>query len=1424
MKVRVLADWNNHTRGRGETPSDEEAQQREVQQGQFPGAGALRDSSLLAHCPLRSTPACPPASKRYRTHDGTCNNLKHPRWGSTMTPVQRFLPPSYSDDLQAPRRSVFGKPLPSAREISFVVHEDRNVESATITHLLMQWGQFIDHDITSSSQSRGFNGSVPRCCKNGGRDFMPKEFMHPECMPIEVPPSDPFYGRRGVRCLEFVRSSPAPRDDCALGWREQLNQVSAYIDGSPLYGSSARQSDRLRLFRNGMLQYGRGAGGGGRNELCRGGALSATCFKSGDGRVNEHPGLVAAHIVWVKQHNRIAQELSRLNPHWSDEKLYQETRRIIGAMLQHITYNEFLPIVLGTEVMRLFDLEPQRKGYYRGYDPKTDPNPASSFGSAAFRFGHSLVQPSMMRFDRFHRPIDNNVSLHEEPSNPSNIWSMGAVDRLLLGMVNQPVQKRDEFITEELTNHLFQTPQFDFGMDLAAINIQRGRDHGLPPYTAWREPCGLTSIKDFDDLFRIMPARAVRKLETLYRHVDDIDLFTGGMAERPVVGGMVGPTFSCIIAQQFSNLRKGDRFWYENGGFHSSFTPAQLQQIRRTTLAQILCHALDHIETIQEFAFLTPDKNNERITCRDGAMNNFNLSPWIEIDSETDFDNDINEFKQITKRPTVNDFLTTKPIEMDKPTRRDEISTQKSPPSLSLTKPQNIKHGNVSKTNDKDKTDNTKKATTTKDKHTTHIIDDKLDFRNKSRRYDDRPDRYYQTRPTDDYDYDDEAVAQQTVVVNNLPYRRPYRPVIAVTENIDKYTYLINYVPRPTQSWRQTTKKYHDRDVVKVTYQTYDDTYPRPNRPYYNKYHDRYNNNYKNRDSPDNDDSKNLNVSKDDSQKKDVFELNFNDKDNKEKNQHDDYYRSRNRPGNYYPTRNRPDVNYQTNTGPQSDGQLKAKLDKESQAKNKLDDNHHTIDHTENDYKFKNKPDIVLDNFYQITKEPDKHFQTENRPNDNYQSKTRLNENYQTKHRPDNKYQTENKPNNDHPTTIKSDNGYKIRDRLDDDYHNKQNVDYRTNDRLNKYNSQNRHDDSYQNKDKLDNEYRTNTKFNVDYHNNDKPNHDYSSKIILTNNEKNSNKNIDDTQNNNTLYKNYYEKDDLDQSFKTHYILDEKIQSKNKLNYDQTTTSDINTNDRHSNDYQSKKRLDSEYQTTDKTVGSLKLTTRLDVNPDNKMNQTITYVGTYKGHDPTKHDSVTDKANNKDNSKFSKDFSTYRPKTDDLEIINDDSISGKLSTFFHYESATRPYNVHRPTRRDDSDALLPSETSPSIKYYYNENVLHRYPDENMPEMNKGIQEKGYDDAQERSSIDKLSIVDEIESAKAASIKRPLINAPKTPSVAFQVMPSENSPSQWAVYEESDMPEMPYRAMPPAPSDPHELDELPRPMNLSSMRRRKPFRS
>lgn len=167
---------------------------------------------------------------------------------------------------------------------------------------------------------------------------------------------------------------------------------------------------------------------------------------------------------------------------------------------------------------------------------------------------------------------------------------------------------------------------------MAAINIQRGRDHGLPSYTNWRTPCGLSQIDNWADLEKVVGPRSTERIRQAYRSVDDVDLFVGGLAERPVIGGLVGPTFACIIAQQFSNLRKGDRFWYENPGFESSFTPAQLQSIRQVTLAQVLCRALGG-GTLQPNVFLPPElPGNERLLCGSKQLGQLDLTPWIERD------------------------------------------------------------------------------------------------------------------------------------------------------------------------------------------------------------------------------------------------------------------------------------------------------------------------------------------------------------------------------------------------------------------------------------------------------------------------------------------------------------------------------------------------------------------------------------------------------------------------------------------------------------------------------------------------------------------------------------------------------------------------------------------------------------------------
>ncbi|KAE8742682.1 hypothetical protein FOCC_FOCC011714, partial [Frankliniella occidentalis] len=99
--------------------------------------------------------------------------------------------------------------------------------------------------------------------------------------------------------------------------------------------------------------------------------------------------------------------------------------------------------------------------------------------------------------------------------------------------------------------------------------------------------CNLKRATTWDDLSREIPAEVIARLQRMYPTVDDIDLFPGGLSERPLQGGLVGPTFACIIGIQFRQIRKCDRFWYENDDPVSRFTEAQLAEIRKATLIDL---------------------------------------------------------------------------------------------------------------------------------------------------------------------------------------------------------------------------------------------------------------------------------------------------------------------------------------------------------------------------------------------------------------------------------------------------------------------------------------------------------------------------------------------------------------------------------------------------------------------------------------------------------------------------------------------------------------------------------------------------------------------------------------------------------------------------------------------------------------------
>ncbi|BES88141.1 Animal haem peroxidase [Nesidiocoris tenuis] len=572
---------------------------------------------------------------RYRRHDGSCNNLRRPNDGTATFPFKRLLLPQYADHISEPRVGREGFPLPPPRLVSTTVHGDTSTAHAQlISFMFPAWGQLIDHDLTLTAETKDPETRRDINCCAGGSG------LHPNCMPISIPDDDPFYSYSRQTCMNFARSLAGVRPGCRLGSRVQINMLTSYIDANFMYGSNYRVADSLRTLQGGQLKTVPAFRNVGLKPILPpkkvqpedgcilSGQTNSHCFLAGDNRVNEQLALGVLHTLTVREHNRIATELAEINPYWDDETLYQETRHIVAAIVQHITYNEFLPVLLGEKMIEKFDLKLKYQGFSNDYDPSIDATIPASFGTAAFRFGHSLLPDAMEMRSVSHKLIGER-KLSEMLQQPFDLYKPGLIDAYVLGMVSQPSQAMDGSITDQVTNHLFQEPSKTFGRDLASINIARAREHGVPGYMAYRKFCGLDDMRTWDDMWNHLPNSTIRHYLHLYSHPDDIDLWSAGVSEFPAPGSMLGPVFSCIIGMTFRDLKRGDRFWYENQGFRNSFTLGQLQEIRKYTLSRMLCNTADNIHTIQRHALLLPDYDkNPRVSCKSKQIPNIDLQVW----------------------------------------------------------------------------------------------------------------------------------------------------------------------------------------------------------------------------------------------------------------------------------------------------------------------------------------------------------------------------------------------------------------------------------------------------------------------------------------------------------------------------------------------------------------------------------------------------------------------------------------------------------------------------------------------------------------------------------------------------------------------------------------------------------------------------
>jgi hypothetical protein len=551
------------------------------------------------------------AAATTRSLDGGGNNVRHPSWGQAGTQYLRVAPPNYADRVSA---MVSGPP---ARRISNRIFNDvgQNLFSERgLSQWTWTWGQFMDHDFGLRNEAPGENAPIPFDAQDPLEDF-----------------SDDL----GV--IDFARTPAAPGTGVRSP-RQQINTQSSYIDASNVYGVNVTRLDWLRdgaklLLPDDYLP----------RADARGDASNAPVMDlfgaqvgdpgraavAGDVRANENIALTAVQTLFAREHNRIVSALKRF-PSLTAEDRFQVARRVVGAELQFITYEEFLPNLGVT-------LAP-----YRGYQAGVNAGLGDEFATAGYR-AHSMIhgefEPTVpagryspAQLDAFRA---EGVSVEQDGNqvtlviplvlafgNPDLLQAVG-LGPILKSLAAEPQYRNDEQIDNSLRSVLFQIPKPDVPdpevcgspviqpdcftdvSDLGAIDVMRGRDHGMPSYNDMRRAYGLapkTSFAavtgeatqsfpdglgiddrhslDFVDLRdragnpvapgadgAVVGTRRTTlaaRLKALYGNVNQLDAFVGMMAEPHVAGSELGELQRAMFKRQFEALRDGDRFFYSN--------------------------------------------------------------------------------------------------------------------------------------------------------------------------------------------------------------------------------------------------------------------------------------------------------------------------------------------------------------------------------------------------------------------------------------------------------------------------------------------------------------------------------------------------------------------------------------------------------------------------------------------------------------------------------------------------------------------------------------------------------------------------------------------------------------------------------------------------------------------------------------------
>ena len=551
----------------------------------------------------------------YYSPDGTNNNLNHPTWGSAATPRIRVAPPlhSYVDDISQPKTEEHG--LPSAHRVLLdlfrVVEPHRNKPTS---QMLLYFGQWIAHDITRSQEQKaktagdgdaGNHGAavvetMPIPCGPGRKALTAASSTGDKSRMLAAPHPIPIGALGACNAVLQHSSSLCPGASSGIGQGSTASDIAiAEQDGAGNAAASAILEDMvepfIRMQRSGMAAPTSTAAEVSRSSSTHAPMLQSTtnfatsymdldhmygpiiggppedqyrAFEGGRMILDSHgmppkdpttglyifadpqtrlgPSLSALAIVFLRYHNLRAGAHASIDPTLSDRELYWLARRDMTAAYQNMVEEKYIPTTLGET------LDP-----YEGYKSDVDPSIDVFFSTASFRYGHSGLSGVIRMLDADYRPMPQDpLLLRDAFDHTESVLGSSEDDAatagVLRGLAAEPGKAADASFVDDVA---FYTKR------MAEMNVQRGRDAGLPSYNEAREWFGLGRAKTFVELADGNHEVAA-SLESLYERVDDVDSFVGGLLEPNK--NLLGPLVTASMKEQFTRLRDGDRFWYKS--------------------------------------------------------------------------------------------------------------------------------------------------------------------------------------------------------------------------------------------------------------------------------------------------------------------------------------------------------------------------------------------------------------------------------------------------------------------------------------------------------------------------------------------------------------------------------------------------------------------------------------------------------------------------------------------------------------------------------------------------------------------------------------------------------------------------------------------------------------------------------------------